>query len=201
MLDLSGLLLSFLLGIAIFYLGGPNALILIFIFLFVAVYVSKYEEKEKKKFGVYEYKRSWENVFSNGLIPFLTLFLIPHFGYIPYITSIASIMADKFASELGVLSKDEPIDLLTFKKTRVGKSGAVSLLGLAMSFVGSLIITSSSIFLFNISPVLALKLGFFGFLGSFADSIAGIFEERGFGNKSTSNIIGALVGTLLSIFF
>lgn len=197
MLDRAGIALSIIMGISLLIVGGLNYLGSMLTFLAVAVAVTKYGYYEKKEIGIYEYERSWENVLSNGLIPTIAALFSSTTGPFPFICSLAAVNADKFASELGVFSKEKPIDLLTFKQTKPGKSGAVSLLGLVMSLAGALIIGVFSIFFFSITPTQALIVGGIGLLGSVADSLAGILEERGIGNKSTSNLICSLVGALL----
>ena len=53
----------------------------------------------------------------------------------------------------------------------------------------------------SITPWKMVSIGLIGFAGSFADSIAGVLEERGIGNKATTNIICSAVGALLGWSF
>ncbi|MFA5077374.1 MAG: DUF92 domain-containing protein, partial [Candidatus Micrarchaeia archaeon] len=118
----------------------------------------------------------------------------------PFIASVAAITSDKFASELGVLEKKKPIYLLTMKEVTPGTSGAVSPLGTLMSFAGALFIGAAAILIFGITPTTAILVGVAGFLGSFADTLAGVFEEKGIGNKFTSNFICSLTGAILGLY-
>lgn len=199
MLDRKGLVAAFLIGVIIFYFGSLAHLALILSFLFLSVWATRYGEEEKKSLGIYEYERGLSNVLSNGLVPTIFAFLNQNLGAIPFISSVAAITADKFASELGVLSKSKPIFLLTFREVPPGTSGAISFLGTLMSLAGAFSIATLSIFFFNLKPSTALLIGIAGFIGCFADTLAGIFEEKGIGNKSTSNIIGSLVGGLAGL--
>ncbi|MEW6528523.1 MAG: DUF92 domain-containing protein [Candidatus Micrarchaeota archaeon] len=194
MLDKKGLMFSFLLGIVVFVYGGKEYLAFLIIFLIISVIVTRYGAEEKKESGIYEYERSWENVLSNGIVP--TLFVVGHniFGVLPFITSVAAVTADKFGSELGVLGKNKPISLFSFKEVVPGTSGAMSTMGTIMSFAGALVIGACAVFIFGVKPTTAFMIGVGGFLGSIADSIAGVFEERGIGNKSSSNIICSIIG-------
>ena len=197
-------MLAFLIGLIVYFFGGLEFLIIFFVFLISAVFVTKYGYQKKRDIGLYEHERSWENVVSNGLVPVLVLFL-PFFGFSSigaFLGAVAAITADKFASELGVLHPS-PIDLANLKKARNGKSGCVSLFGTFASFVGALTIGLFAHLLFpgSIGSWKIILLGVIGFIGSFADSIAGVFEEKGIGNKSTSNIIGSSVGALLGLAF
>ncbi|MEM4272060.1 MAG: DUF92 domain-containing protein [Candidatus Bilamarchaeaceae archaeon] len=198
MLDKPGLLLAFLFAAIIFATGGAPFLILIFVFLALSVFATRFGYYEKKEMGIYEHDRSWENVLSNGLVPTIISaggFLFG-WGPLPYICSVAAVTSDKFASELGVLGGD-PISLDGFKKVKPGTSGAVSATGTIMSLAGAAAIGISSIFLFGITPTLALLAAFAGFAGSVADTLFGVLEEKGFGTKGTTNIICAIVGAAI----
>lgn len=199
MLDKPGLTLAIFFGAVVFLSGGPPYLALMFVFLMLAVFVTKYGYYEKKEMGIYEYDRSWENVLSNGLVPAACAVLSPFVGSLPYITSISAVTADKFASELGVLS-GEPISLDGFRKVKPGTSGAVSILGFTMSLCGGALIGISSIFLFGLTPTTALLVALAGFAGSAIDTLFGILEERGLGTKGTTNIICATAGATIGLY-
>lgn len=197
MLDRKGLLLSALMGALTLVYGGKEYLALLLSFLAISVIVTRYDEEEKKERGIYEYERSWENVLSNGLLPTVFAVAQPLLGPMPFIASVAAITADKFASELGVLGKKKPVFLLTLKEVRPGTSGAMSTLGTVMSFAGAVFIGGAAVVLFGISPSTALWVAAGGFAGSLADTLAGILEEKGIGNKSTSNFICSLTGGII----
>ncbi len=200
MLNRGGLLFSSILGLIFYFFGGIQSLVVMFVFLISSVFVTRFGYYEKKEIGLYEYERGWRNVFSNGLMP--TLFLIYYFysgNIMPFLGSVAAITADKFSSELGIFEED-PIDLLTFKKTKRGKSGAVSSLGLFASLIGSGMISLASYFIYDINYTGMLLIMIAGIAGSIADSIAGTLEERGFGTKETSNMIGSLVGGITCLW-
>lgn len=175
------------------------SLLLMLVFLFIAVMVTKYEHAAKRELGIYEHERSWENVLSNGIVPTI-LAVFPLFSgpraILPYIGSIAAIMSDKFGSELGVLA-GKAYALPFLRPVKPGTSGAVSVLGLWMSLLGGLLIGLASIYLFGLTPNTALIIGFVGFAGSLIDSIFGVLEERGLGNKATTNLICSISGAIL----
>ncbi len=189
-------ILSLILGILILIFGSFNDLILMLVFFAIAVVSSGYMKKYKLKIKDYEEERTWKSVISNGLVPLIFIIFNPWIGIIPYISSIAAVTADKCASELGVLDKN-PIFLGNLKHVRPGKSGAISALGLIVSLGGSFVISCSAMYLFNISGQIAFIIGIIGFLGGIIDSLFGIFEEKGIGNKETTNMICAIFGGLL----
>ncbi len=200
MLDKKGLMLSAAMGILTLVFGGEEYLALLLIFLALSVMVTRYGEEEKKARGIYEYERSWENVLSNGLVPTILAVFQPGFGPLPFITAVAAVTADKFASELGVLEKKKPVSLFTLKEVQAGTSGAVSPMGTLMSLAGAAAIGAAAVILFGIKPSSALMVTAGGFIGSVIDTIAGIFEERGIGSKSTSNLLCSLAGGLFGLY-
>ena len=198
LLDIWGILASIAVGVAIYWLGGPFAneyLVLMFIFLISGTIVTMLGREKKESMGIYEYGRSWQNVLANGFVPLMAILLdMPH----AYFGAIASVTADKFSSEIGCLG-GTPIFLGNLKPVEKGTSGAVTLMGTVAGFIGAEIIAISVYFLFPWVKVgHILLLPFVGLVGSFADSVAGVFETRGMGNKATSNIAGAVCGAVLA---
>jgi uncharacterized protein (TIGR00297 family) len=199
MLDKQGIMLGLAMGLIVFLTAGLNYLALVIVFFALAVLATKYQHYQKRELGIYEHERSWENVFYNGAIPMIFAVLSPQLGPMPFIASISAITADKFASELGVLS-GQPIDLGTLKPAKPGTSGAVSILGFVMSLAGGTLIGVAGMWAFGLTPNTAALIGIAGFIGSLVDSIFGIFEERGFGTKGTTNLICAISGGIVGLF-
>ncbi|MFH2106465.1 MAG: DUF92 domain-containing protein [Candidatus Micrarchaeota archaeon] len=195
-LDKQGILLALAMSGIIVYFGGFEALAVILVFLGLSVVATKYEYQTKKDMGIYEHERSWENVLANGIFPTIMSILIPQFGIMPYLGSIAAITADKFGSEFGVLG-GKPISLLTLKPAKPGESGAMSVLGTIMSLAGATLIGVSAILIYGVTPTIALLMGLIGLGGSIVDSIFGVLEEKGIGTKGTTNFICSLSGGIL----
>ncbi|MBN2122304.1 DUF92 domain-containing protein [Candidatus Micrarchaeota archaeon] len=200
MLDKPGVVLTLVFGAVIVLFGSFSQLLLMFVFLFLSVMVTKFGYQEKKEMGIYEHDRSWENVLSNGLIP--TLSVIASFflglGPLPFICSVSAVASDKFASELGVLG-GSPLTLAGFGEVKPGTSGAVSVTGTLMSILGAALVGVASVFLFGITPTTAILVALAGFAGSVADTLFGVFEEKGLGTKGTTNIICSIVGALIGM--
>jgi uncharacterized protein (TIGR00297 family) len=212
-LDMKGLLLAAAMGIGIFALGGglgPLFLGALLLFLVLSAGVTRVGRVRKQGIGVYEAGRGWKNVLANGAMPLMAAFLywlnlayqwlppnVPNLLALAYLASVCAVTADKFASEIGVLD-GEPLVLLTLKRTKRGVSGGVTGIGLLASLIGSGIVGMSAL-------VLGVPLAYVGvvvlcgFLGNIVDSILGYFEERGMGNKFTSNFFCSVAGFLLCI--
>ncbi|MEM4348267.1 MAG: DUF92 domain-containing protein [Candidatus Anstonellaceae archaeon] len=201
LLDIAGLAFAFVMGALVLIFGSAEFLILLFVFLGLSVMVTKYGYEKKRELGIYEHERSWENVLANGFVPTICAVVSPWVGWGPFVGSVAAITADKFASELGVLA-GEPIYLLNFKKAKKGTNGAVTPFGLLMSFDGAALIGIAAFLMFPGMTLWRIVLiGLVGFGGSFADSIVGVFEEKGIGNKATSNAVCSLFGAVAGMAF
>jgi len=195
-----GAMLAIILGVLLYHFIGVNGILVMLLFLLVSAYITSYEHKRKRHLGLYDYQRGWQNVLSNGIMPLIFAAVSALTGNIAFfLGSMASIMADKMASEIGVID-DEVYDIVGFRKVKPGVNGGVSLTGLVASLVGGFIMGIAGVFLFGITPMQAFLVGLCGLGGSMADSIAGHYEEQGKGSKETSNIIGSLVGGLLGYF-
>ena len=200
-LDKWGIILAVVMGILIWVFGGLNYLALMLSFLFLGVIATKYEHHIKRDLGIYEHERGWENVLSNGLVPTILAISSSVVGPVPFIASLAATTSDTFASEIGVLGKGKPVSLENFRKVKPGTSGAISIMGTVASLVGATIIGIIAIFFFGINPLTALLVGVAGFIGSFVDTVFGIFEEKGIGTKGTTNFLCSLAGGLLGYIF
>ncbi|MCX6773584.1 MAG: DUF92 domain-containing protein, partial [Candidatus Micrarchaeota archaeon] len=195
-----GAVLAIILGVLVYYFIGLKGLLVMLLFLLVSAYITSYEHKRKRNLGLYDYQRGWQNVLSNGIMPLVFAAISAITGNIFFfLGSMASVMADKMASEIGIID-DEVYDIVGLKRTHPGVNGGVSLTGLVASLVGGWIIGISGVYLFGITPLQAFFVGICGLGGSVADSIAGHFEEMGMGSKETSNIIGSLVGGIMGFF-
>jgi uncharacterized protein (TIGR00297 family) len=200
-LDKGGILLAVVFGAVLLISGGLAYLALMLAFFVLAVIVTRYEYEVKRDLGLYEHERGWENVLSNGLLPAILAVLSPVTGPMPFIASISAVTGDKFGSEIGVLAAENPISVLDLKPVKPGTSGAMSRIGTVASLAGSTALCVCAMFAFGINPAQALLLSVAGFVGCIADTLFGVFEERGIGTKGTTNFICSLVGALLAYFF
>ena len=94
--------------------------------------------------------------------------------------ALAACTADTWASEVGVYSKDDPVNILTRQPMQRGLSGGVSPLGLLATVVGSAATAALTLLLFRAfaSPAPTEPTAFFlimacGVVGSLVDSVLG----------------------------
>ncbi len=223
-LDLKGIIAALALGFLLLLFGDLNIVFIAFMlyFLLLSALVTNAERGRKRALGVYEKSRSVANVLSNGTGPLIFSFIfffamlggasgIAIAALAGFGASVASVTSDKFSSELGVLD-GQPKDILTLKGVKKGVSGGVTAFGLASGLFAALLISVPFAFVvfkngimlpggpeFVLYSLVAITIG--GFVGTITDSVLGHFEEKGMGNKFTSNFIcsicGGLVGMLL----
>ncbi|MGD1831797.1 MAG: DUF92 domain-containing protein [Sphaerochaetaceae bacterium] len=186
LLTVSGSVASFLLGFIIFYfMNFVGWLILVFFFvsanilgkvgkLVKQVDISKIHKKGET--------RDWVQVFANGGIAGIAALLYGLTGsIIPLVmfgASLAASTADTWASEAGILSKENPVSILTFTPVTPGMSGGVSWLGSLSSIIGSILISSLWYVSYRIAGdfrffLLASIIALSGIAGSLVDSYLG----------------------------
>ncbi len=226
-LDKRGFALAIMMGAAFLLLGlrfGLFFVLTMLLFLVLSAVVTYIGHNYKKRlFGTESERRGSKNVLANGgapLIAAVAFFLAAANGLeklevlcvIGFVASVAAITADKFESEIGIFDAIAPRMIFTFKKAKKGTSGAMTPLGSLSGVLASLLIALMLIWIIKplqvlysasgslaASAVISVIVG--GFVGSVVDSMLGYYEEKGVGNKYTSNLVcgicGGIVGMLL----
>lgn len=225
-LDFKGVLLA-LLFIVVFLLLGQGLwayfVLAMLLFLVLSALVTYIGYKYKTDSGLGQAPRGIKNVLANGIPPIIMVALFYIFSkagnvswallsVIGFLASVASITSDKFGSEIGVLHPEDPRMLITWKKVKKGTSGGVTGLGTFMSLVGAFLVAlliflmapalssafTTSIYTFTIAKgLICVTAG--GFVGGIVDSLLGYFEEKGIGNKYSSNFVCGIVGGLFAM--
>jgi len=187
-LTLDGALSAFILGSLIFGMGGISFALPLLFFFFSSSLLSRYKYGVKVKYKDFFEKsgaRDKYQVLANGSIPGILSFIYFLFPtssiYFAYLASLATVNADTWGTEIGILSPVKPMSLKSFKQVSPGISGGVSFLGTLSSFFGSFFLVLSG-FLPEVSPfTLELKVFLLivlaGFLGSIIDSLLGAYLQ------------------------
>lgn len=92
---------------------------------------------------------------------------------IGYIIAIGEAYADSLASDVGVMSTRNPIDICTLKPIKNGLSGGISILGTGASFLGVVIYTVIALLLINLSVYEGIAVVLVIMSGCLIDSILG----------------------------
>lgn len=176
----SALVCAFIFSFIISYYGGLcSYLILVFVFLgvLVAGKIGK-ERREEINSNVVEkaHRKDVVQIIANVFVGVSSIVIYvltkDSIFLVVYASVMAESLADSLASDIGVLSKREPINILTFKKGEKGMSGNVSLLGTFSSLMGSLII-GILFFIFNHNLYYMFVIVVSSFLGVLIDSLVG----------------------------
>lgn len=179
-------------------------LVLLFAFYLSGTKFTKYKHDIKKSLTVSSSSEDTEGagprnhiqVLANSLIA--SVLIILHLIYkqdflvIGIIANYVAVAADTWSSELGILSKSQPILITNFKPCPKGTNGGVSPLGLGVAVGGGLYIGLISVLItpdFFSSWSLVGKLtfvnamGLLGLVGSVLDSLLGAIFQRSIVNK------------------
>ncbi len=189
-LTVSGLLAAVIMGLVTIMTGGYASLSLYLFFLLSAAVIGHLSkrisglEKIHKKGG----RRDWVQVMANGgpaLVAMLIFFFTDNnLGLAVFCACLGEACGDTWASEIGVLSKKDPVSILTFTRVPRGLSGGISALGTGAAFLSCLFY---GLFALSCYPVLnildASIVTVCAFIGVLADSILGATLQAHYYNE------------------
>ncbi len=147
-LDVSGALGAVVTGTSIIAFGGWTWGLLLIAFFVTSSALSRYQAKEKQGLEAEKFdkgsRRDWGQTLANGGVA--ALLALAHLLW-PYpwllaafVAAIATVNADTWATELGVLSKQPPRLITSGKSVAVGTSGAITRWGTTAAANGALLI-------------------------------------------------------------
>ena len=188
-------------GAVIFGFGGPLWWIVLMVFFVTATAAGRVRHGEKKWLSSIHQKgerRDFSQVLANGGLGAVTAVLYYATGSpswaAAFAVSFAASNADTWASEIGVLSRADPVSLVGFGRLPRGISGGVTLLGTMASLVGALLIGG----VFGLGNLalrvlpwsfvgVVLFVGAGGFAGSLVDSILGATVQARYASLDPSS--------------
>lgn len=181
----SGVLGAVLVGTMIYGFGGAIWFSLLLTF-FISGSCLSHIQPEKKQQVVVEFaktgKRDFWQALANGglggLLAALSGRCLPRsMAFIMFIGVMATVNADTWATEVGVLSKKSPRSIITWREVPRGTSGGISLLGTSAAAVGALLIgvvAQMGLLFVGQSSLITLAASLIGGLaGCFIDSLLG----------------------------
>jgi len=185
--DASGAMAGAVLGTVVFVAAGPVLWLLLAAFVLSSTGFTRFRARQKEPLADIHEKsgrRDALQVAANGGVGMLMALLLrfagePQFA-LALAAAFASANADTWASEIGVLSRMQPISLVTGRPVARGASGGVTWLGLAVAVCGALLIAvlfaaanaSVTGTLAGFLPVAGIVTGA-GVFGSLIDSVLG----------------------------
>lgn len=180
-LTLTGAFATVLVGWATLAGFGGKGLFIMGTFFVTSSFWSKYKS-EKKRLVEDKIKKSGARdavqVLANGGVPAVLSLLYYYFPenvlLFMFIASLATANSDTWASEIGSISRSQPVHILSFRKVEAGTSGAMSLLGTTAAFFGALLIAIISHYLWNeVSLKVGIVIAIVGFIGNLIDTLLG----------------------------
>ena len=224
--DGSGSFSAFVVGMVIGLCGDLLWLVLLLVFLMTSFGATKYRFEWKRSEGFQEGskgERTWRNIAANGAIPTAIAFASfvgevvsggdPAANPFPkdiasflFVSAIAVAASDTAASEIGII--DPRVYLITtFKRTKRGVDGGVSLTGQLIAFVAAAYTSLVAYVVFAAfnQDLLAGPATLFvpmlcGFFGCQIDSVIGAtWETRGRIGKLGNNFVSIGIGTGLAL--
>jgi uncharacterized protein (TIGR00297 family) len=185
-LSFSGAVGATIIGTLIFAVGGFAWAILLIAFFITSSALSHYQARAKEplaeKFQK-GHRRDLGQVLANGgwgaLLALAYGFAPQPILFVAFVGAMATVNADTWATELGVLSKIAPRLITNGRVVAVGTSGGVTPLGTFVAFCGALLIgilafLAQVIFDYHLSFVIChCLIPLAGLLGSLFDSLLG----------------------------
>ncbi|MBC8077265.1 MAG: DUF92 domain-containing protein [Chloroflexales bacterium] len=174
-------------GTCTFGFGGLSWGVLLIVFFVTSSLLSRFKQVYKARLTADTFakgsQRDLAQVLANGGIPALLALLYPLLGqpswlYSVYIGVLATVTADTWATEIGVLSRAQPRLITTGKRVAPGTSGGITSIGTAATAAGGLCIGVVAAALsadqppqiWVMLPILGLASGI---VGSLTDSLLG----------------------------
>lgn len=159
-------------GVAIFGFGGLAWGMLLITFFVLSTLLSKYKENLKEQIAAEKFDkgsvRDIGQALANGglgaLVAVIAYFLYPDPVMLAaFVGVMATVNADTWATEIGVLSKEMPRLITSMKPVERGTSGGVTVVGTLATAAGGLAIGLAAVFfLFIDSPLRIVNLGALG---------------------------------------
>lgn len=184
-LTLSGAAAAFILGTLVFGFGGLPWAVLLLTFFTTSSLLSLLFKRRNEAEGLEVEKGSrrdaWQVLANGGIAGLMALvsWRTPGsiFPWLAGTAALAAANADTWATELGALSRKNPWLITTGKIVPRGTSGAVSLIGILASMIGSGLVAAVFGGLVPASKAdqlsLAVAVGLGGIAGSLVDSLLG----------------------------
>ena len=180
-LTLSGAVAAFIIGIAVFGVGGwPGAAVLLTFFVSASLLsrmgrVRKRELRDIEKQGP---RDAWQVLANGGVaavcIALSSLSVGSPPGAAPlqaaFAGALAAATADTWSTEIGTLTRGKARSILTFRPVATGLSGGISLAGTIAQLAGAALLAGVA-YAAHLAPFWPVAIG--GVVGSFADSILG----------------------------
>jgi uncharacterized protein (TIGR00297 family) len=196
LLTISGIVVAFLLAVIIYTFGTWQWTLPVVTFFVLSSLLSKLRKKRNESVELYFEKtgeRDYLQVLANGGLAFVLVIVnylyYSELLYIVYVSMIASVCADTWATEIGTLVNAKTVNILSFENINPGISGGISVPGIIGALGGACVIALTTLpwlqsnYLMIIGIILIA-----GFIGSITDSILGASIQAQYRCRSCGSI-------------
>ena len=180
LLTLNGAIATFFLAWIIFGFGQVKWTIPVLTFFIFSSLLTKLRNKNNPKIDSYFQKsdeRDHVQVLANGGFPGILVLInqihTSELFYIAYVSAIAAVCSDTWATEIGTLINSKTFNIINFQQVEQGISGGVSLIGFIGAALGAILISVSASPWLNNTSEFMMIIFISGFLGSTFDSVLG----------------------------
>lgn len=175
-IDYAGSMLSMVIVFLFSYFGGKYGITYLLTTYFtifgISVFKKRIKNHERKS-----HPRTFIQILINGGLGTIFVVLYGMTRNTRYllvcVVAIGGCFIDSVSSDIGVISSQEPIDIIGLKPIEKGLSGGVSILGTCSAIIGSLCIMLFSTVLLKTSLTVSIIIGCLCFLQTLLDSIMG----------------------------
>ena len=154
-------------------------------------------------------KRNYKNVLGNCLASIVFFIIGIVSNYLNLISSaafavaalaaISAAFSDTLSSEIGRLSKKNPVLITTLKPVKTGVDGGITFLGISAALLGTIIIGVFFYFV-NYEHKLVFIIAICGIIGSLVDSVIGAtIERKGYFNNNLTNFTSTFLTGVIAI--
>ena len=173
-LSVGGAIAAFLVGAMVFGAGGWPGAAILFAFFLPSTLLSRLGQARKRALGdrAHGPRNGWQVLANGGVAAVCALAGLHATSPLAaaFAGAFAAASADTWATEIGVLSQQPPVSILTLRRVEPGRSGGVTLLGGAASAGGALCVAVVAAIL-GLAPFWSVAVG--GIAGSAFDSLLG----------------------------
>jgi uncharacterized protein (TIGR00297 family) len=206
--DRSGMVAGFLVGVLTWIFGGWQAFLVLTTFFVLGSLTTRSGRKRKDRLGVAQGKkgaRSARHALANCGVAVALGVLgatapVPGLFLLAIVCAYATAAFDTVSSELGQAYGGRPLLITTLRPVPVGTDGAITLLGTLAGAAAAAVVGAVACLTGLIPMVEMPRVLLAAFVGSSADSLLGAtLERRGLMNNEAVNFSNTLVGALTGI--
>ncbi len=151
-LSKTGTLAAVLLGAVVYIFGGEVWFAVLAVFFLSSVFFTRFKAREKdavvREFAKGGVRDFWQVLANGGLVGLLALawfYYKEPVVFYAFLGVMATVTADTWATELGILQKSRPRLITNWRSVPIGTSGAVSGKGLVIALAGAALIGVSCV--------------------------------------------------------